>query len=246
MPLSAADQTWLNWLLITSQPLRRYDASEAPQEFGSGALVEYRQRRFLLTVAHAVKLDQSDWVMDTGPLPRVGLGHETYRPFAFFYGGEANRAMGDNRMLDFCFAEIAPDLKSYYQHRTPFKSDPKRLRHVFDANHTAMPDAESVYGFAGEIKQTQLAPGNYCIDMVAYPGLKYLRTENEMHVFKLPVEHPGHDEFRGCSGSPIVDMQKRVVALVCKGDEEHGLIYGISLNHCKVYLDWYCNTKDKE
>lgn len=243
MPVNPTVQKWLSWLPITGQPLRHYDANETPQGIGSGAIVEYRQRRFLLTVAHVVKTNQSGWVMDTGPLPEVGPGHGTYTPFAFFYGGEGSRSTGGNRMLDFCFAEISPDLKSHYQHRTPFKTKPKRLRHIFDASHFATPDTESVYGFAGEINPTTYAPGSYCVDMVAYAGLKYLRTENEMHVFKLPMKHPGHDEFRGCSGSPIVDMQKRVVALVSCGDEEQGLIYGVSLHYCTIYLDQYCDTK---
>src|SRR3546814_19908035 len=50
-----------------------------------------------------------------------------------------------------------------------------------------------------------------------YPGLRYERTEGGYHVFQLPVQHPGHDAFQGCSGAPILDMERRVVGLVCSG-----------------------------
>src|SRR3546814_16654161 len=53
--------------------------------------------------------------------------------------------------------------------------------------------------------------------MVVYPGLRYERTEGGYHVFQLPVQHPGHDALQGCSGAPILDMERRVVGLVCSG-----------------------------
>ncbi|MFZ6641702.1 hypothetical protein ACO0LL_18320 [Undibacterium sp. TC4M20W] len=242
MIITPAITNWLNWVVITSQPLRRYDANAFPIGFGSAAIVEYAGRRFLLSVAHVVNNDESDWVMDIGHDPKIGPGQETWRPRSFVYAGEANHGTEVTGLLDFCYAELPSSLKSFYQYRSLVASGKRRLRHVFRSDLSTLPNVEDVYAFAGEVNPAHLGSNIFCTDMVIFPGLKYLRTENEMHVFKLPVEHPGHSEFKGCSGAPIVDMKKRIVALVCKGDEEQGLVYGISVTHCKPFLDFLCNV----
>src|SRR3546814_18916949 len=73
--------------------------------------------------------------------------------------------------------------------------------------------------------------------MVVYPGLRYERTEGGYHVFQLPVQHPGHDAFQGCSGAPILDMERRVVGLVCSGSIPDNTISCVSLARYGVALD---------
>ena len=70
-----------------------------------------------------------------------------------------------------------------------------------------------------------------------YDGLIYLRTEEDRHFFKLPIEHPGHLEFKGCSGAPILNSAGMPVALVCGGDTERNEIYGVSLSHYRSVVD---------
>jgi hypothetical protein len=62
-------------------------------------------------------------------------------------------------------------------------------------------------------------------------------AEDDLLAFHLPVEHPGHEYFYGCSGAPIIDAEGHVVALVCKGDMETSTVYGISLRRYQVALD---------
>ena len=74
-----------------------------------------------------------------------------------------------------------------------------------------------------------------------YPGLRYIKSEGPFFEFMLPVSHPGHDAFRGCSGAPIVDTKRRLVAIVSYGDYEKDTIYGVSLARYKFALDFYCD-----
>ena len=60
MTLDERDK-WLEWVPITSIPLKRLRPDKSPFEFASGCLVNYQGRRFILTVAHAL-----GWVCPTG------------------------------------------------------------------------------------------------------------------------------------------------------------------------------------
>lgn len=241
MTLSPHIRTWLNWVLITSHPMRRYDENEQPTGIGSSALIDYRGRRFLLTAQHLVELDSRNWVLDLGYEP--GKGTAYYRPTCFYYLFEYTRSTGDIREIDFCFSEVAKDLNTTYQHRTPLSAGEERPRHVFKTNLNSKPISEQIYAFPGEVKPEQHSPNLFATEMIVYPGLKYERTENEMHYFKLPEAHPGHDQFKGCSGAPIVDMNNEIVALVCSGSKDDDTIQAVSLSRYKSALDAYCTAQ---
>ena len=66
-------------------------------------------------------------------------------------------------------------------------------------------------------------------ELRVYDSLTYLRTEGDNLVFKLPFNHPGHLEFRGCSGAPIINGAGMPVALLTGGSITTNEIYGVSL-----------------
>lgn len=223
-------------MLITSIPLRQLDAADAPVGIASGCLVDYASRRFLLSVQHAVKRESAGWVIDLGYEP--GKGTAIYRPHSFNYIAEMTRGSGVMRHVDFCFTEVASDLISTYQHRTPQVISDERPRHVFDIDLSTAPDTKQIFAFAGQVKAEMHGSTALVTEMTVYPGLRYVRSEGEFHIFELPVPHPGHDFFRGCSGAPIVDMNRQVVALVSSGDTESNTIRGVSLSRYKSALDF--------
>jgi len=112
--------------------------------------------------------------------------------------------------------------------------------HVFKIDFNVEPTVDEKYGFAGCVKpriehhnlQTYVAS-----ELMIYPDLKYQRSENEFDVFKLPMKHPGHDNFRGCSGAPVIDSKGNVVALVCHGYVDRDEIYAISVKRYQVVID---------
>jgi len=238
MVVSAQTRKWLEWVLVTSIPLRRLNPSEIPIAFASGCLIDYRGRRFLLSVQHAVDTGSNDWIVDLGY--EVGKGTAYYRPRSFNYVAEIARGCGSMRYIYFCYTEVCSDLVSMYQNRTPRGISDERPRHVFQTDLTAVPDPSQIFAFAGQVKPEKHALLTFATEMDVYPGLRYLRTEDELQVFQLPVPHPGHEHFCGCSGAPIVDMNQTVVALVCDGDELTNTIRGVSLARYKFTFDFIC------
>ena len=73
--------------------------------------------------------------------------------------------------------------------------------------------------------------------LVCYPKLSLVGEDDRYYFFKLPFVHPGHEEFKGTSGSPICDRQGNVVALVCGPGKEPDTIAGIKMHYFRSALD---------
>ena len=126
-------QKWLEWVLLTSIPLRRYAPDETPIGIASGCMVDYRCRRFILTAAHAVKLGASDWAIELGYVD--GKGTEFFRPSFFLYLAEMTRGIAAINEIDYCYAEVPVDIEPTFQHRSQLGSKSKKLpRHIFDGS----------------------------------------------------------------------------------------------------------------
>lgn len=208
--INEAQQRWLNWVQITSVSLRREDTAGGVGSSASGCLIQYRGRRFVVAAKHAVS--GKGWCIEIGFDPRLDKT-EVWRLQGFNVVGEMRKGQGleDMRVFDCCFEEISHTVQPVFEHRTPRGVFSERqLRPVFNTDLTTRPRHGQQYAFAGEIKPEKHG-GNWMADHATYPGLTYLSSEGEIHTFVLPVKHPGHAEFRGCSGAPIVGEDARSV-----------------------------------
>ncbi|MEW6667398.1 MAG: hypothetical protein AB1512_19510 [Thermodesulfobacteriota bacterium] len=229
MGITSEVQAWLEWVLTTSIPLLQLGTGDDVLDTGSGAMVDYKGHRFIVSVEHSVKRDSSGWAI---AIQQGESGLEFYRPNSFVYVGEFRRSTSTLRHLDLCLAEVDPNLDSWYEYRTPRGLFDRRPHHVFGQNSMTQPDADAVYAFSGRIRRERHGRDAIVTEMVVYPGLKFTHSDHEVLHFSLPVPHPGHNFFKGCSGSPIVDRNQRVVALVIGGDIEKNMVLGIALDRC--------------
>jgi hypothetical protein len=240
MQLSRRAQDWLQWMLVTSVPLCHLDEDDIPLGIASGCLAICRGRKFVLSARHAVKPDSKGWVIELDH--NCSKGTEMYWRKNFLYMAEMQKGSGVLTHVDFCFAEVAADLQPIYADRTPFSVSDVRPRHIFTVENFAEPTAAGVFAFSGRVKPEVHGHETMATEMNVYPGLRYVRTQGPYHIFQLPVDHPGHESFRGCSGAPIIDMDRRVVALVTSGDKESGTIIGVAISRVMTALNWYCDV----
>ena len=240
MQLSRRSRDWLRWVLITSVPMRHLDELGKPLGIASGCLVLCAGRKFILSARHAAPPESKGWAIELGYDPKNGT--EMYWPKSFSYMAEMKKGSGILDEVDFCFAEVAVDVESTYAHRTPYSVSDVRPRHIFRIEDFVEPSPTGIYAFAGEVKPEMHGPDAIATEMNVYPNLRFLHSGGAYHVFQLPVDHPGHESFRGCSGAPIVDMEHRVVALVSSGDEGSGTIKGVAISRAVTALRWYCNA----
>ena len=218
---------WRDWLLLTSIPLVHVGANDQVFAFGSGTMLDFEGRRFLVTAGHVAKIDSKGWAIVVQQHADGRL--EYFRPNAFVHVGEGRRSTSSLRMLDLCVAQVQPNLETWYEFRTPRGLFDKRPHHVFNAAELADPEQNQIYGFSGRVRTEMHAPQTYASEMTVFPGLTYLKTEAEEQVFSLPVVHPGHEAFRGSSGSPMCDFSRRLVSVVVQGSEDDNTIRGVAI-----------------
>jgi len=228
-------QEWLNRILLSSIPLRKVDSQMLPVGIASGCLIDYLGTRIVLSVFHATKRD-GNWAVEVKYEP--GKGTQLYCPGGFHHLGLMKLGSAKIGEVDFSYREVSSDLISYYQEITPSgRVISEKEREVFQPDFYVQPDANEIYGFAGQVMPEMHGTTALVTEMRVYPGLKFVGTEDSYHVFELPVPHPGHEHFQGCSGAPIIDTKGNIVALVCHGDIDRNAILGISLSKYKVVLD---------
>ena len=218
--VSPATMDWLRWVGHTSVPLckAKPDSVEV-SGIASAWLLDFREQRVLVTAAHAV-MNGPDWGVDLGP-DRFGR-NELYWPNHF--------SIIDNLELDFAATKVVRDLQPYYQERGPqgMIGEPVPY-HVFGSAELVDPDPSEIFAFSGKIDPEMSPDNSFFRQPVVYPGLRLVENRDHKMVFKLPVDHPGHDAFRGCSGAPIVDRKRRCVGHVISGDASENLIFGVSI-----------------
>ena len=231
---------WRQWLLVTSIPLVHLSPDNQVLGLGSGTMVDHAGGRYVLAAEHVVKRDSSGWAV---VVQQHGEGQlEYYRPNAFVYLGEFQRSTAAMRFIDICAARLPSDFKSWYEYRTPSGLFDKRPHHVFGAGSIERPISDQIYGFCGQVRTEQHGPGVFASDMVVYPGLTYAQSEEEMHHFNLPVPHPGHDAFQGCSGSPICDIHGNLVAIVVGGSRELNTVRGVAVQRVIPALEFLSSS----
>lgn len=235
---SQKEQTeWLKSVQRSSIPLRRVNEELLPQGIASGCLINYLGKRILLSVFHAVG-KSGRWLIQLKYDAQRGQT-ETYSPNAFNFLAEMRLGSPEIKNIDFAYTEVPSDIVSYFQDLKPTGECVEEFeRTIFKPDFNITPRTDEFYGFSGEVMPDFVSDFSaLVVEHRTYPGLEYLRTEHSFHYFKLPVTHPGHEHFKGCSGAPIIDTKGNVIALVSGGSIENGEIWGVALNKYKIALD---------
>ncbi len=222
------------YVKLSSLPLRKLGQNRMPISSASGCIIDYRQKRIILTVQHAAGRD-GNWRVEVKY--ETGKGTLTYPLNEMNFLASVSLADFKIEDVDLCYAFVTDSFNSFYQEISPngdVISETPRIICRVDFDHE--PNLSDSYGFSGQVGSGIV--GNLLIgEHRVYRGLKFVKTHDDLHIFKLPMRHPGHEYFEGCSGAPIIDSQGNAVALVCKGDTDKDYIFGISLKRYQVAID---------
>jgi hypothetical protein len=218
-------------ILRSSAPLRRL-ANDVVTGSASGCLIDRQGSRMLLTVEHATG-DELDWAIQLrfdASIKKTQL----YRLGAMNFLTSGVLGTQKLKTVDFAYAKVPSNLKAFRQdisEKQELISETEIL--VFAIDFATQPSSEDNYGFAGLVKtDVEMHPNVTFVssELRVYDSLTYLRTEGDNLVFKLPFNHPGHLEFRGCSGAPIINGAGMPVALLTGGSITTNEIYGVSVS----------------
>lgn len=230
---------------LSSVPLRQLNKQGIPENIASGCLINFKGKKILLSVQHATG-NSGNWVIENKFIS--GKGTECYALGNMHFLSSGNIKTNKVHLVDFSFVSIPNDAIFYFQGRDSLGNImPCEKRIVFDVNFFISPCKNESYGFAGG-SMPEWHPGNKLVTQhIIYTDLKFSHTKDDLHSFALPISHPGHEYFKGCSGAPIIDTNGNIVALICGGNKGKNNIYGISLKEYYVAIDAiYGDLIDKE
>jgi hypothetical protein len=251
VPIDAGTR-WEKQLLLSSIPLKRLSENMEPEGSASGCMIDYCGLRLILTVSHAT-LEPGGWALELEcagekgmkmlPLPAMHfLGRVATKDLLQFL--QQQPSIEKTEIVDFSYGVIPSDTESIHeQFGEEGKMHWKAPRTVFKLTFNETPTKTQSYGFSGHT-QIESCPHPtkpqlrvLCATQTVCADLKYIRTEGDMHFFKLGGKHPGHHCFMGCSGAPIINRRGQAVALVAGGDTNQDTIRGVSLRMYKAAID---------
>ncbi|MFA6400448.1 MAG: hypothetical protein WCX31_02315 [Salinivirgaceae bacterium] len=224
-----------------------------PEGFGTGCIVRYLDHTLLLSVSHVTNDDGLTTFLETNlppdgrttPLKPIG-GLVYYDVFNVTEGMDltdfVNLIEDKAERIDITFAKITEKFE-LKQPATDFgyfqvEASDKLILNLDDA---AVPDKDRTYSFYGKVR-----PDYQGIYLKMTPtlknGLKFHRTNGYFHMFLAPEVIKHKDDYRGCSGAPILDSEGQIVALACKIVENTKVVYGFSIQECMKLIKMTIDT----
>lgn len=222
-----------------------------PKGFGSGCFVHYKERIFLLSVAHVTDLSGLQTCIETNQPPADNT-MPLYGPGTMAYVDEyrvkvpllesvasIEDILGDRiETLDVTFCEVKDFNPTMFLQPAldngQIKIDAGQ-KIVLSLAEAGAPHRKGEYSFCGRIKQKIV--GRRIESAVTFKfKLKYQGTGGRFHRFIVP-QLIDLEEYEGCSGAPILDTDGRLVALVCKVKTGTQLLYAFSIEECRRLLD---------
>lgn len=222
--------------------------TKEPLAFGSGCLVQYKERNFLLSVAHVTDINGLATCIETnqpqmeGKTPLYSVGamcffdqYKTDIPVQIFSVKDLFNNLQETLEVTFC--EIKEDIQLLQPEWDfkAFKIDTGE-KIILNLEVAGEPDPDKLFGFCGRVRQ-KLRGSRLNLQPTMKLDLKYGGKKGRFYYFLAPEIIKDKEDYQGCSGAPILDEDGRLVALASKVMTNTKLIYGFSITECRNLLD---------
>lgn len=221
--------------------------TQMPCNWGTGFMLRYRERHFLVTVYHVIEVDPDQMYIEMG---KDVSGHAILQPVGGFYSfGKIVLKKQDKpeilvqelenpkNFLDIAFAEIPAGLQ-IWQAPLDFRHFQVREGHkiTLDMVHSTEPKKEESYAFAGSILQKPRGVLVYSTPTFKY-AIKYQNEVGDDHIFTGPEPCIEKMDYKGCSGAPILDGDGNLVAIARAVLHGTKVIYAFPISKLKLLID---------
>lgn len=227
-----------------------------PIGFGTGCIIVYKGKKFLVSVAHVTDHEGLTVMLETNlpsdesrtPLKPVG-GLCTFDLLKVTKDMDVTKfqelisARDKKKRLDITFAEIKEDIPLLQPAIDfgAFKIAAGSKIYLYMDN-IALPENDLEYGFYGKVRHGYR--GLYLQMTPTFKhSLKYTSSNEYFHRFIAPEMITDSADYEGCSGAPILDSLGRLVALACGVYVPSKVIAGFSIHKCKELLDYALQAK---
>lgn len=215
------------------------DEGRPTDRYAMGCVVECRGLRYLLTVRHATKAGQ--WAVE------LEYDKERRSQKMYILGGggvsasmrmRKNGEMTKPKEIDFAWHRLPNDANARHQdinEKGEILSDEPRL--IFNLSDIVAPNDTERYFFWGLVHGSYYA-NNLTRTVTGQFDMRYTGTTAEgLLRFETAEQFRSHKDYVGCSGSPIIDLQGKLVSLVVEGDKRNTAILGLDLRPLSALID---------
>jgi hypothetical protein len=121
---------------------------------------------------------------------------------------------GNVEPVDLALVNVPDDFAPLWQHITPLNGIELELpRSILATSLLDTPATGVRYGFAG-IVHVERTDGALYGDSKCENDLTFVMEDDIWYHFALNHPHPGDNEYKGCSGAPVMDAGGNLVALL--------------------------------
>ncbi|MFT5779789.1 MAG: hypothetical protein ACI837_002748 [Crocinitomicaceae bacterium] len=230
--------------------------TKEPEGYGSGCIVRYRDRTFLLSAAHVTDYEGLATCIVTHQAPEDGKS-KLYSVGAMRYFDEYKvsrdiileeiKSLDElltnfNETIDLTFCELteSPDL---IQPERDFEFNNVEVgkKIMINLDLAGDPDKEKLHGLCGNIRHEKV--GKQVNSKVALKvDLSYHQTKGRFHKFLAPEIIHDPDDYRGCSGAPIIDQDGKLVSIAASVYTPSKIVIGMTIDECKRLFDIAIDT----
>lgn len=212
--------------------LHIHSTSEAlmPDSHATACIVGFPQKHLLLTVSHATG-DGQPWALTIRSV--AGRGVEIYRlgSMNFLSRLVEKRKKFKPRNVDFSYVEVPKDV-------SPLDEEIDHDGKVIAAHPKVIlppefstPIEEEDYAFFGLTRHR--LDDHFRLHAAAKHevGMKFVGEEDDLYRFGCREKYFEYEEYKGCSGAPILDSRGRLVSILLEGSDDRKALYGLNLKH---------------
>jgi hypothetical protein len=227
--------------------------SRIPEYVGSGCIINYQSKLYLITVEHVTNVKGLGTCIETGyTIPEVGSKLYSVGGMMLCKSGSINNTNDFQKLLeilddknkfdelknlDIAYVELKEKF-DIYQKQIDFENytikESKKI--IIETNLSKTPNINETYYCFGRIHSN--LNGKFLISqekLVA--NLKFKCEEGNYRVFSLSQPIIKANEFEGMSGAPVMDSKGNIVAFIAHGFEGSPDIYCFSTTILKSMLE---------
>lgn len=224
-----------------------------PVSAGTGCIVKYKEKYFILTVAHVTDFEDTSTCivtnkpLENGQMPLYCVGSMNYfdeytlKEEKISQIKNLDDLLSDfNETIDVSFCElkepfelIQPEI-DFGIHKVQ-----KSLKMFINLeDDIAELSKDDFYGFCGNIRHDK--PNDVLTRTITLKyDLKYHRTNGRYNMFLAPKIITDADDYRGCSGAPIIDNNGKFCGIAAAVKSNTKIVLGVTIAEIKRLLNYH-------
>lgn len=258
--MSTAHQ-YIDYIIRSTVHLIAYNQRREPISCGSGVLISYKERVFIISCEHVIPHDSYGVMIEDNKTNWETLSSINFScpPFIFYDIAKIVDRSSDNLeqaapkkdTLDFAFTELTGFQGILQQsHKIPLSGEGDSLtyldieggyKNILDISPTYTPSYDSKFALSGRINQS-FNGARLRSEIKIEGNMKFISSGRFYETYSVDKIIKKKKEYAGCSGGPIIDDEGNLAGIFTNAMIGEKRLYVFPVRHIAFGLDLYINN----